>query len=70
MNRTEKQQVIEATNSKLKASGIALVVHNNGLNAAEMLALRGKMREAGAQFKVTKNRLTKLAAKEIGRAHV
>ena len=64
MNRTEKQQVIEATNSKLKASGIALVVHNNGLNAAEMLALRGKMREAGAEFKVTKNRLTKIAAKD------
>lgn len=64
MNRTQKQQVIETTNSKLKASGIALVVHNNGLNAAEMRDLRGKMREAGAEFKVTKNRLTKIAAKD------
>jgi len=64
MNRTEKQNVVTVTNTKLKAAGIALVVHNNGLNAAEMLSLRGKMREAGAEFKVTKNRLTKLAAKD------
>lgn len=64
MNRTEKQNVVTVTNTKLKAAGIALVVHNNGLNAGEMLALRGKMREAGADFKVTKNRLTKLAAKD------
>ncbi|MDX2074308.1 MAG: 50S ribosomal protein L10 [Alphaproteobacteria bacterium] len=64
MNRTEKQQLIEATNTKLKSSDIALVVHNNGLTVAEMNDLRGKMREAGAQFKVTKNRLAKLATKD------
>lgn len=64
MNRTEKQQVITTTHSKLNASGIALVVHNNGLTVAEMNDLRGKMREAGAEFKVTKNRLAKLAAKD------
>lgn len=64
MNRTQKQNVVTTTHTKFKASGIALVVHNNGLNAGEMLALRGKMREAGADFKVTKNRLTKLAAKD------
>jgi large subunit ribosomal protein L10 len=66
MNRTEKQQLIEATNEKFKGSDIALVVHNKGLTVAEMNVLRAKMREAGAQFKVTKNRLTKIAAKDSG----
>jgi large subunit ribosomal protein L10 len=63
MNRTQKQQVVTTNTTRFNEAGIALVVHNNGLNASEMLALRGKMREAGAEFKVTKNRLTKLAAK-------
>lgn len=63
LNRTQKQQLIDTTNDKLKTSEIALVVHNNGLTVAEMNDLRGKMREAGAQFKVTKNRLAKIATK-------
>jgi large subunit ribosomal protein L10 len=64
MNRAEKQASIEATNAKLAKAGIALVVHNNGLTVAEMTNLRRKMREAGAEFKVTKNRLAKIAAKD------
>jgi large subunit ribosomal protein L10 len=64
MKRSEKQNLIESTTAKLKKAGIALVVHNKGLTVAEMTALRAKMREAGAEFKVTKNRLTKIAAKD------
>ena len=64
MNRAEKKALIEATNAKLKNAEIALVVHNKGLTVAEMSDLRSKMREAGAEFKVTKNRLTKIAAKD------
>lgn len=40
-----------------------VVVHYDGLSVAEMTDLRGRLREAGASFKVTKNRLTKLALK-------
>lgn len=64
MNRTEKQALIEETNAKLKKAQIALVVHNKGLTVAEMTQLRIKLREAGAEFKVSKNRLTKIAAKD------
>ncbi|MFO0388699.1 MAG: 50S ribosomal protein L10 [Alphaproteobacteria bacterium] len=64
MNRAEKQAQIETTNVRFKDAGIALVVHNKGLTVAEMTSLRAKMREAGAEFKVTKNRLTKIAAKD------
>ncbi len=38
-----------------------LVTHFSGLTVAEMEDLRSQMREAGASFKVTKNRLTRLA---------
>ncbi|MFW0777905.1 MAG: 50S ribosomal protein L10 [Rickettsiales bacterium] len=64
MNRAQKKAQIETTNARFKEAAIALVVHNNGLTVAEMTELRSKMREAGAEFKVTKNRLTKLAAKD------
>lgn len=64
MNRAEKQASIESVNATLKAANIALVVHNNGLTVAQMSELRRKMREAGAEFKVSKNRLAKIAAKD------
>jgi large subunit ribosomal protein L10 len=64
MNRADKQALIESTHAKLAKAQIALVVHNNGLTVAQMDELRRKMRDAGAEFKVTKNRLTKIAAKD------
>ena len=38
-----------------------VITHYSGLNVADITALRGQMREAGAGFKVIKNRLTRLA---------
>ncbi len=64
MNRAEKQASIESVNATLNKANIALVVHNNGLTVAQMDELRRKMREAGAEFKVSKNRLAKIAAKD------
>jgi len=64
MNRAEKQASIESVNATLKKANIALVVHNNGLTVAQMTALRTKMREVGAEFKISKNRLAKIAAKD------
>lgn len=64
MNRAEKQTLIETVHATLNKANIALVVHNQGLTVAEMSDLRRKMRDAGAEFKVSKNRLTKIAAKD------
>lgn len=38
-----------------------VVTHYSGMTVAEITKLREQMREAGASFKVTKNRLTRLA---------
>jgi large subunit ribosomal protein L10 len=64
MNRAEKKALIENVNTRLGESEIALVVHNKGLTVAEMTQLRRNVREAGAQFKIVKNRLAKLAVKD------
>ncbi len=42
-------------------TSMVVVTHYSGLTVVEMEDLRGQMREAGAGFKVTKNRLTRLA---------
>lgn len=43
---------------------MVVVTHYSGLTVQELGDLRGRMREAGALFKVTKNRLTRLALKD------
>ena len=63
MNRQEKAELIETLQSTLNASTTIVVTHQVGMTVAESGDLRGKMREAGAGFKVTKNRIAKLALK-------
>jgi len=61
VNRNEKAELIETLQSTLSEATAVVVTHQTGLTVAESSDLRGRMREAGAGFKVTKNRLTKIA---------
>jgi len=61
VNRNEKAELIETLQSTLSEAVAVVVTHQTGLTVAESSDLRGRMREAGAGFKVTKNRLTKIA---------
>ena len=61
MNRQEKAELIETLQTTLNASTTVVVAHQVGMTVAESSDLRSKMREAGAGFKVTKNRIAKLA---------
>ena len=61
MNRQEKAELIETLQTTLNDSTTVVVAHQVGMTVAESSDLRGKMREAGAGFKVTKNRIAKLA---------
>jgi len=63
VNRQEKAELIETLQSTLNESTTVVVTHQVGMTVAESSALRLKMREAGAGFKVTKNRIAKLALK-------
>ena len=61
MNRQEKAELIETLQTTLNDSTTVIVAHQVGMTVAESSDLRAKMREAGAGFKVTKNRIAKLA---------
>lgn len=61
MDRAEKEDLVASLNETFNEAEVVVVTHYSGLTVAEMGELRSKMREAGARFKVTKNRLTRRA---------
>ena len=61
MNRTEKQGIVTDLNETFAGAASVIVTHYRGINVSEMGELRRDMREAGARFRVTKNRLVKRA---------
>ncbi|MBQ7303888.1 MAG: 50S ribosomal protein L10 [Alphaproteobacteria bacterium] len=63
MNREEKKQLLSDLNELFNASELVVVSHYKGLTVAEVSQLRDEIRKAGAGFRVTKNRIAKLALK-------
>ena len=63
MNKQQKQTYISEMTAQFENSEAVLVTHYQGLNVNQLDELRKQMREHGIQFKVTKNRITKLALK-------
>ena len=57
MERAQKAEVVESLHGLFSEAGSVVVAHYTGLTVAEMSDLRARMREAGASFKVAKNRL-------------
>ncbi|MGF7186889.1 large subunit ribosomal protein L10 [Desulfitispora alkaliphila] len=58
-----KQEVVADLTDKLKNSQGVVITDYRGLNVAEVTQLRAKLREANIDYKVVKNTLTKIAAK-------
>ncbi|MDZ5474275.1 50S ribosomal protein L10 [Bacillus sp. 31A1R] len=58
----QKKQIVEEIADKFKASKTAVVVDYRGLTVGEVTELRKQLREAGIEFKVYKNTLTRRAA--------
>ncbi len=61
MERARKHELVGELNATFAAAASIVVTHQTGITVAESTDLRRRMREAGAGFKVTKNRLAKLA---------
>lgn len=61
MDRTAKKELAASLHEVFKTAGSVVVTRNAGLTVAEMTDLRRQVRAAGARFRVTKNRITKLA---------
>lgn len=61
MLRAQKEAAVDDLRGVFSGAGAVVVTHYKGLTVAEMTELRRGMREAGASFRVTKNRLAKIA---------
>ena len=64
MNRIQKKEHVAALKQNFEESKIVVATHYSGMTMPDMTGLRARMLEAGASFKVTKNRLTRLALKD------
>lgn len=61
MERAQKAELVSTLHDAFEKTGVIVVTHYSGLSVAEMTNLRAQMAQAGASFKVAKNRLVKLA---------
>ncbi len=64
MDRSQKAESVASLNATFNEVGVVVITRNLGMSVAQSTALRTKMREAGASYKVAKNRLAKLALKD------
>ena len=64
MKRSEKKEFVENLKGEVDSSSSIIVAHYSGLTVNDAEKLRSEMRNNGAKFKVTKNRLTKLALEQ------
>ncbi|WP_173917967.1 50S ribosomal protein L10 [Halobacillus sp. Marseille-Q1614] len=60
----QKQQVVSEIADKFRNSKSAVLVDYRGLDVAEVTELRAQLREAGVDFKVYKNTMTRRATAE------
>ena len=63
MNREEKTQLLAELNELFNNAETIVVSHYKGLTVEEVSELRDNIRKVGAGFRVTKNRITRLALK-------
>ena len=61
MNKEQKKSYISEMTAQFENSEAVLVTHYQGLTMTQLDELRKEMRVHGIQFKITKNRITKLA---------
>ena len=64
MNKESKKNYIEDMKKVFSSNESVMIAHYQGLNVVQLDALRKELRENEIIFKVTKNRITKLAVKE------
>jgi len=61
VNRAAKEALVAQLNEAFSQSSLLIVTRQTGMTVFESRELRQRMRDAGARFKVAKNRLARLA---------
>ena len=62
----EKQAIVADLKQKLSSAKGAVLTSSRGLSVAQDTKLRRKLREAGVEYRVVKNTMTRIAANEVG----
>ncbi len=70
MNRKQKKELVESLHNTFLNSQSVIVTHINGLTVSETTNLRSNMRDSNCKFKVTKNKIVKLALKNTKFEHL
>jgi large subunit ribosomal protein L10 len=66
MHRDKKTQVVAELTEEIRGATALLVADPRGLNVGQLSELRRSLRTHGASFRVTKNTLGRIAAREAG----
>jgi large subunit ribosomal protein L10 len=61
MDRAQKAELVADLKSSFSKTSVVIITRNLGLTVAQSTVLRTKMREAGASYKVSKNKLARIA---------
>lgn len=61
MDRSQKTEAVAELSRTFNTVGVVVVTRNLGLTVAQSTQLRSRMRDAGASYKVSKNKLAKIA---------
>ena len=61
MDRAQKKELVATLNRTFTETSVVVVTRNLGMTVKQVEDLRGKMRDAGASYKVAKNRLARIA---------
>ena len=61
MDRAQKAAAVAELNRTFSEVGVVVVTRNNGMTVAQSTRLRNLMRDAGATYKVSKNKLARIA---------
>ncbi|HEY0115062.1 MAG TPA: 50S ribosomal protein L10 [Allosphingosinicella sp.] len=61
MDRAQKAEAVAQLRQTFSETQVVVVTRNLGMTVAQSTALRNRMRDAGARYKVTKNTLTLIA---------
>ena len=64
MNKETKKNYIEEMKKAFSTNEAVMIAHYQGLNVIQLDSLRKELRDNDIVFKITKNRITKLAIKE------
>ena len=64
MSKENKKNYIEEMKKNFSSNNSVMIAQYQGLNVNELDELRKQLREKGILFKITKNRITKIAIKE------